>query len=231
MFVMLRIPAPRPQSFELAKWIAVITMIIDHYGKIVDQDVLIWTHWIGRAAFPLFFWIIASRLADRPNATMGYVRSLLPWALVSQAVVMFAGRDWYELNIMFILLLGVLAVRVIHELENRPLQSVLLVVLCAVAVTSDFGAAGVASIPIVWMAAYRNHYVALAALAVMGPVVNLPASSVNDWISVAAALSAVVTAALSLYLAELRLPRMPKVAFYAIYPAHILVFALMASYL
>ena len=179
----------------------------------------------------MFFWIIASRLADRPDAAKGYVRSLLPWALVSQPVLMFAGRDWYELNIMFILLLGVLAVRVIYELQNRPLQGVLLVVLCGVAVTSDYGAAGVAAIPIVWMAARRSHYAALAALAVMGPVVNLPANSINDWISVAAALSAVAVAALSLSLTELRIPRMPKVVFYAIYPAHILVFALMARYL
>ena len=85
-FAMISIPEPKPQSFELAKWIAVVTMVIDHYGKIVDQDVLVWTHWIGRAAFPLFFWIIASRLADRPDAAKGYVRSLLPWALVSQPV-------------------------------------------------------------------------------------------------------------------------------------------------
>ena len=48
-----------PQAdLELAKWIALITMAVDHYGKIVDDSVFLETHAIGRISFPLFAAII-----------------------------------------------------------------------------------------------------------------------------------------------------------------------------
>ncbi len=217
-----------PQRFELAKWLAVITMVIDHYGKILNESVLIETHWIGRAAFPLFFWIIACRLAERPELAKTYAKWLLPWALISQPVIMYAGREWYEGNIMFILLLGVLAVWALRELPRVEQRAAVVIALALLAWTSDYGPLGVIAIPVVWMAAQRG--LSLPALAVMGMVVNLPAESINDWISVFAALSAAVIAFVSLKLERLRLPRLPKITFYAIYPAHILGFALAVRY-
>ena len=54
-------------DLELAKWIALIAMVIDHYGKIVEPSLYLETHAIGRVSFPLFAAIVGTRLALHPS--------------------------------------------------------------------------------------------------------------------------------------------------------------------
>jgi hypothetical protein len=44
----------RHGALEGAKWVALVTMTIDHYGKIVDPSVMLVTHCSRRLSFPLF---------------------------------------------------------------------------------------------------------------------------------------------------------------------------------
>ena len=69
-------------------------MFIDHYGKIVEPDLYLPTHAIGRLSFPLFATIIGTRLALRPDLAKRYLKRLLPWALVSQPVFVFWRLGW-----------------------------------------------------------------------------------------------------------------------------------------
>lgn len=91
---------------ELAKWIAILSMTVDHYGRIFDPPWYGITHAIGRPAFPLFCWIIATRLALTPRLGPTYLRRLLPWAIVSQPVWVLAGNDRWHGNILLTLALG-----------------------------------------------------------------------------------------------------------------------------
>ena len=209
-------------SFELAKWVAIAAMAVDHYGKIVAPDWYLPTHMIGRAAFPLFAWIIASRLAMRPELIAGYIRWLLPWAIVTQPAFYVAGREWFEPNILFELLAGVLVVYTIHRFGRSALSVAVTVVLAGVGWFFDYGPVGVLSIPLLFTMVRTGSKQTLAWLALIAVSVNLPAADSQDWWVVCAALSAPAIAALSLALQQGKLPRLPKLFFYAFYPLHLL---------
>ena len=207
----------------MAKWVAVITMAIDHYGKIVDETVFLETHTIGRVSFPLFAAIVGIRLAARPERDARYLRYLIPWAIVSQPVFVLAGRDWYDGNIFFTLALGVLATFAWRRRSAMPEWS-LAAVLVAIAIASifvEFGPIGVAMMP---ATAYFIARFGYAGLATAGPL-GLAANSVPSWppfqIPDLAALLASPILVLSVT-AKIRLPRLPTQLFYAFYPAHLL---------
>ena len=208
---------------------AVITMVIDHYGKIVAPDWYFPTHMIGRAAFPLFAWIIANRLAIRPDLAMQYIRWLLPWAVVSQPAFFLAGREWYEPNIMFELLAGVVIVYAI-QVYGRTARTLLIgALLTTLGWFFDYGPAGVLSIPLLFLAAQNSAPRAMAWLALIALAVNLPAADLQGWLAAFAALGAPVIALLSLSLAGYSLPRLPKPGFYLFYPLHLLVLAALSQ--
>lgn len=204
-------------------------MIVDHYGKIVDPDLYVPTHLVGRIAFPLFAWIIASRLALRPDLAMTYVRRLVPWALISQPVFWFAGREWYEPNILFELLAGVLVVAAISKF-GRTLKAVAIALaLASVGWFFDYGPAGVLSIAAIYLATQRNVIAGLAVLGAVGVLVNLPVTDAASAAFCTAALAAILVALLSLRAPPDLLPRLPTLFFYAFYPLHLLVFAIIAA--
>lgn len=84
------------RELELAKWVAIATMAVDHYGKIVEPDLYEPTHMIGRVSFPLFAAIIGYRLAFTPRLAGTYLNRLVSWAIVSQPVYVIAGRERHE---------------------------------------------------------------------------------------------------------------------------------------
>jgi len=203
-------------------------MAVDHYGKIVAPDWYVPTHMIGRAAFPLLAWIIASRLALRPELITGYIRWLLPWAIVSQPAFYMAGREWFEPNVLFELLAGVLVVYAILRLGKSALSIVVATVLAGVGWFFDYGPVGVLSIPVLFFAARVGSKQALAWLALIAVAVNLPAADMQDWLIAGAALGAPAIAALSLTQPRGKLPRLPKPGFYAFYPLHLLFLAFLS---
>jgi len=219
-----------PQSsFESAKWAAVLAMVIDHYGKIVDPELYVPTHMIGRIAFPLFAWIIASRLALRPDLAATYVRRLIPWALISQPVFWFAGREWYEPNILIELLAGMLVARAFITLGAGWLTIAVALALAGIGWFFDYGPAGVLSIPAMYLTIRHNVSAGLIVLAVVGVLVNLPVPDSASVAFAAASLAAPLMALFSLQVRPGMLPRLPTLFFYAFYPLHLLVFAIIAS--
>lgn len=215
----------RQSSFELAKWIAIAAMAVDHYGKIVASDIGYSTHLIGRVAFPLFAWIIACRLALRPELTARYARWLLPWAVISQPVFWYSGREWYEPNILFELLAGVLVVYAIDAWGMTRRALAIVAMLACLGWFFDYGPVGVLSIGMMLLAARRGMATSLLALAVVGVLVNLPASSRAEIIAAAVSLLSPLIAWLSLRVTSEFLPRLPKWIFYAFYPSHLLALA------
>jgi hypothetical protein len=200
-------------------------MTIDHFGKIVAPDLFTPTHAVGRVAFPLLAWIVAVRLTLSPELAPRYLRTLLPWALVSQPVYVVAGREWWQGNILVTLALGVLATLAVRRIaEGRRGEGVPLLALSLLpAAWVEFGVPGVVLVPA--LAALASHGVgpALWALGPLGVLVNLdladPVPSATDLCALAAA----PLAWLSLRATRRwgGLPRLPKHVFYAYYPAHL----------
>jgi hypothetical protein len=195
----------------------------DHYGKIVDPSVFLVTHWVGRLSFPLFAGIVGMRLALSPNIAGAYVSRLAFWAVLSQPIFVLAGRPWSDGNILFTLLLGVLANGAI-PLFRRDRQAEGVVLLACIAVAAcfvEFGIAGVAMIPLIARIAADRPSAALWLIGPVGVLANLafasPPLTAGDLCALAA--TPVVLASLSMRGA---VPRLPKHLFYPYYPAHLL---------
>lgn len=93
----------------LLKLIAILTMISDHVGYIFFPKA-IWMQVIGRTAFPLFCWGIVIG-AEKTKDWRRYALRLLVSGLITQPIYKYAFHsDWIWLNIMFTLLLGLLAI-------------------------------------------------------------------------------------------------------------------------
>ncbi len=216
-----RIPL-RHDALEAAKWVALVSMTIDHYGKIVDPDLLVVTHAIGRISFPLFAGIVGLRIALAPSIIGSYARRLTFWAAVSQPIFVLAGRQWSQGNILFTLLLGVVAdVGVVSLHQSRTARAVLLLVPTAVAASYvEFGIAGVAMVPLIARVAASRSHLGLWLIGPVGLLANLvlepPYLSASDLTALAATPVAVASVSI-----RRQVPRMPTSFFYAYYPAHL----------
>jgi len=93
----------------LLKIIALVSMLIDHAGILLFDDLYI-MRLIGRLAFPLFAWFIVLGMKRGKNK-IKYMRNLLILAIVSQPIYILSGIDQTApLNIVFQLLAGVITI-------------------------------------------------------------------------------------------------------------------------
>ena len=212
-----------PGSLEAAKWIGLIAMTLDHYGKIVQPDVFAETHAVGRLAFPLFAGIIGLRLADVPALATRYLRRLVTWAFIAQPVFVLAGRPWRDGNILFTLALGVvlyLAMDALLTGRNRR-RAWWAVAVVPVALFCEFGPVGVLMPAATALAARRGLRAGMLAIGPLGVASNIvlefPALTLVDGWALLATPIALASPGVSRHV-----PRFPTLFFYAYYPAHLL---------
>lgn len=94
---------------ELLKWIAIITMTIDHIGAVLYPQIQI-LRIIGRISFPLFAYLLVLGMESTRNIRNYFIR-LFVFALISQLPFSLAvGFDPLSLNIFFTLSFGLLFV-------------------------------------------------------------------------------------------------------------------------
>jgi hypothetical protein len=120
------------------KWIAIIAMIIDHIAWKLQAPALLLEilHVIGRMTIPIMCFFIAEGFYHTRNIRK-YERRLLVFALLSQIPFTYymTGRVFQlwlgpeSLNVLFVLLLGLLALRVIKGNQSK-IRKVILVTLC-----------------------------------------------------------------------------------------------------
>lgn len=219
-------------DLEFAKWIAIIAMTIDHYGKIVDPSLYAETNAIGRLTFPLLAWIMGTRLALNPRLSTSYLTHLTLWAFIAQPVFVFAGKHWHELNILFTLCLGVAIVWGMQLLAaSKTVSATLVLVGGAVsAFFVDYGPFGVMMIPAISLVAGNNVRKGAWWCGLLGVLSNMTPTAPYFGPCASCALFASVVALASLRF-RFKLPRLPKILFYAYYPAHILLLSLIARQL
>jgi hypothetical protein len=136
---------------EALKWLAIITMTLDHINKVIfhyDYPALLW---IGRLAFPLFAFLIAYNLVVRDVKPTRYLYSLFLFALATQPIFMWVTKESTG-NILFTLCLGVLYLGLKPLLEHRfPNVIVHLLLGCMLFIPSlqvQYGPIGVFFIPV-----------------------------------------------------------------------------------
>lgn len=135
----------RPLNATTLRILAMVLMLLDHMWATVipGND---WMNWLGRLAFPIF----AFQAAEGYHHThdfKGYCRRLLVFGLISEIPfnLMVSGSPLFPFhqNVMFTLLLGLLACKALDEGKYGRL---ILIYLAAVFTFPDYNALGVMTV-------------------------------------------------------------------------------------
>ena len=134
------------------KALALVCMLIDHMGAALFPGTLE-MRVIGRMAFPLYAWCLVVGSVKTRNP-MRYALRLLGMAAVSQPLYMLAlNHTWAELNILFMLLIALIAIQGIraHFLGSEVWVPVLCYILLGF-LKVDYGWRGLTFILLLYMA-------------------------------------------------------------------------------
>lgn len=219
-------------QLEAAKWLAILTMTIDHYGKIVDPSLYDETNAIGRLTYPLFAWIIGTRLAIDPSLTPRYLANMLPWAVISQIVYAWVSGNWLSPNIFITLILAVCAYwALLIAKQGQPITGgLLLLLILSLATFVDYGPVGVCMVTIIAVLTSKNVVWGAWCISPLGFLSNF--IPVPPYMGPGAVWALLASAVAGGFLGSgFKLPRLPKQFFYAYYPAHLLALYFMKSLL
>lgn len=105
----------------ILRLIAIVTMVIDHSGYIIYHGNISWMNYIGRIAFPIFAFQISEGYSHTHNVKKYFMR-LITFALISQipyAWFQYCIFSKISFNIIFTLILGLLAIKIYDFLYNK----------------------------------------------------------------------------------------------------------------
>ncbi len=247
LFKQTRFPAetvtPRGNTDTgLLKLLALAFMIVDHVGAVFFPRA-IEMRFFGRIAFPLYIWCAVVGCCYTRSFEK-YIARLLIVGVISQPCFMLAlGHEWYELNVFFTLLLGVIGVAGIRMRRAfSQIWAPVAAVLIGALVEMDYGWKGVLLVILVYQCRGSRGAIGAVYLAfclfwgqdsyVLSSLFGLPLYALSS--SLPAGLKAMYLAMIRIqFFAVLSLPfiliptkgtwRMPKAMTYAAYPAHLLV--------
>lgn len=209
-------------AFQI-KMLAIITMVIDHIGLFFFPQI-IWLRMIGRLSFPLFAWLIANGARHTHNIRAYLIRLLL-FALIAQLPFFLANRridpNFFTLNVLFTLFLGLVVIFFIKRTQNPSLWVFITVVSSAAAqlLHTDYGAVGVVMVVLFYLF-FKNFRSMLIAqsLLMLGMVLFVW----GDWMGLLEPLGLVSLLFISLYNSKPG-PK-AKYLFYIFYPLQYVVF-------
>ena len=210
------------------KLIAMLTMLIDHIGSSIVRyrNVPLFTalghtvdlypvlRMIGRISFPIYAFLLVEGFLHTSDPKK-YARDLLIFALISELPwnLLHSGRLFYGVqNVMFTLLLGLLAIWVIRDLQqDRRKQTLYLLGLLAASIllNADYGCAGFGFIVMLYLLRDKPLYRAVVGTCCLA----------GSWISGLAFLP------IGMYNGERGFiqGKPLKYAFYAFYPLHLFI--------
>lgn len=129
------------------KLIALITMIIDHYGAIFRADIQIYRI-IGRIAFPIYSFLLVEGYFHTKDIKK-YARRLLLFAFISEIPfdLAFNGRiEFMHQNIFFTLFIGLMTMYFIDNQEKYKVNKriiIILAMLLATVLSVDYSFIGI----------------------------------------------------------------------------------------
>lgn len=208
-------------SFHL-KWIAIITMLIDHIGAVLYPTELIFRY-IGRLAFPIFCLLLVEGFCHTRDIYQYMVRMAI-FALLSEIPydLAFHGQllEFGSQNVFFTLFLGIVAMYLLQKTVGWPGKAaeVLLVMWLAYFLRTDYSFEGILLIVTFYLLRERMWLKLLG-----GAAWNLL------WLSKIQAYGALAMLPLSLYNGERG--KGMKYFFYFFYPAHLLILFAISRYM
>lgn len=230
------------------KCIAMVTMLIDHIGYVLFPGYVIFRI-IGRLAFPIYCFLLVEGAVHTSNRKK-YLGRLFLFALISEIPFNLAigGSVWYPeaQNVLFTLMLGLLAIRLLQEplnWKNQPLITgirvvlVLALVLLAEFARTDYGACGVIFILIFYIfrsqRLLKSAVFAVAVAFLYGGIENFAIFSLVPILCYNEGKGSFPLPKHSkaeFGFPDKRGPGALKYFFYVFYPAHLLLLYLLAAY-
>jgi hypothetical protein len=204
---------------EFLKWVAIITMTIDHIGAVLYPELQI-LRFVGRLAFPIFAYLLVLGMENTHNIRNYGIR-LFAFAAISQ-VPFFLAHDYTpleSLNIFFTLAFGLVFV---YYFQKTSLLAFIPLVASFV-IHFDYGIYGIALIGC--MALLRkNTKLGVVLIILLNCLFLFPFSS--QFLSLAALPLIVLhdTGYLSVvkdYAEDYKIPLWRKYFFYVYYPLHL----------
>ncbi len=114
----------------IIKIIACVTMVLDHIKYAIPETEGILTNYFGRLAFPLYAFLLTEGYVHTKDLKKYYYRMII-FAIISQIPFMLFRTlvgEWKMLNVMFTLLLGLIAITV-YDKEKRKYISIPIIIL------------------------------------------------------------------------------------------------------
>jgi TraX protein len=236
---------------EALKWLAIITMTIDHVNKLIFHYHYPVMLWIGRLAFPLFVFLIAYNLVVREVKPTRYLWPLFLFALGTQPLFMWINQTVTG-NILFTLYLGVLYVG-LHGLLRQRLPAatthlLLVIIFFLPALQVEYGPTGVFFIPLcvyffkqptpLSYVLLSVYLVAVNTLAASNKIIAFFVSPAHGLYSTLSTLEPYSFVPLLLFPIVSIVSRLPLTLvrsnpwlFYIFYPAHLFLLYLLAPYI
>lgn len=206
-------------SGQSLKFIAIVTMVIDHIGLALFPDELIWRY-IGRISFPIFAFLIVEGFVHTSDFKK-YIGRILLFAIISEIPfnLLVSGKvlDFTHQNVFFTFAIGLMILYFIEKNMASMLSNGFLImgILFSVILRTDYSIYGIGLIYIFYV--FRYSKVTMLGFATL---ISLISGGVQRF-------AALATVPMMLYNGE----RGPKVfdkkyvkyLFYAFYPLHIIV--------
>jgi TraX protein len=128
------------------KLLAAIFMVIDHVGAVFFPDVVV-LRVVGRLSFPIFIWLLVEGERHTRNFEQYCIRLLL-LGIISQPIyqILFASTRW---NILFMLLLGLVCLRLVRVFPRWQIPVWLLAATIAQFSPIEYQGYGVLAIAII----------------------------------------------------------------------------------
>jgi len=204
---------------ELIKWIAIITMTVDHVGVLLYPE-FTFLRLIGRLSFPLFAYLLILGLENTRNIRNYFIR-LFIFALISQVPFFLAlGYGPFDaLNIFFTLSSGLLFV---HFLKKGSVFA-LVPLFASLVLPFDYSIYGIAVIGSMYILT-RNTKLGVASLVMLNLLFLVPMSI--QFLSIAAIPLILLHKNGSFKITketteEATIPLWRKYFFYVYYPLHL----------
>lgn len=209
-------------AVEGLKWLALALMLADHVNKFLFKGTLPAAFELGRLVVPLFGFVLAYNLARPSTNQDAYLRTVKRLGFFGLLASPMYGAmvEWWSFNIMFTLLVAVIAMWLLNRGGWRYQLAALAVVAVGGAFV-EFWWPAVLTCLTAWAFCKRPTLNRLALWAIA--VASLGLVNHNLW-----ALAALPVIFLA-QLVEVRIPRL-KWLFYAFYPAHLAVLFVLQSH-
>ncbi|MEI7620328.1 MAG: TraX family protein [Candidatus Falkowbacteria bacterium] len=213
---------------DFLKIVAVVTMLVDHIGRILFPGVLFFEV-IGRLSFPLFAYCLAVG-AFYSKDLKKYAWRLLFFAIISQPFYMLAlDRPISYLNVIFTMLFGLLA---IYGLKEKKYYLFALTIISSYFLPFDYGLSGILLMLIFYI--FRDRLDILLITSFIWLSLYFIPFSDPDFYLGGLGLNIGGFAVLSLILIYFKTDfkvRINKYFFYIFYPAHLLLLYLIKLWL